>query len=810
MYGSLPLLPAALRPIARGLHASLAVAGLMCLVAVNCLATPLNPYSLTKYIDPLPLPGAMPMDSPGHYEIGMYKVFQKFHASLPPGACYAYGTSQQTASYPALTLVATRGVPFQVHWTNHLPPVHIEQAVVDSTLPGAYFEDQSIPVVPHIHGGETEPESDGTPFQFFTSDFTHKGSSWAHETFTYHNTQPGATLWYHDHAFGYTRMNAYVGLAGYYVVLDPANDPVGLPSGAYDVPLCLQDKMLDDDGSIIYPNMGINSEHPYWGPEFFGDLIMVNGKVWPYLDIEARKYRFRVLNGSQARFFSLHLEDQATGAAGPMFYQIGTDGGYLPCATILNNPNNPNSKPLLVAPGERCDIIVDFSGVAPGTNMILVNDANTPYPSGDPVDPATTRQVIQFRVHAATSPDLSVIATHNTIPELVPTRRRQVTLVEHQGTNGPLAMYIDGREFTDPSDLIAPRLGETELWEIVNLTADTHPMHTHLVQFLPFSRQAFNVMDYENDFMTQNPTIPIPNGSPYNVVPIGSYLQGLPMKPDANERGWKDTFRADPGTVSRLLVRFAPQDGGAFPFDASGQPYVFHCHILEHEENDMMRDYQVLPAGVLGPSVLTPADMPVENPSDEFFCSNPTPVQLALVSSEAIGDAINLNWYSPDGGSVVATLYRRTADSDWARLATVMSDGTGHISYVDHDAMPGRSYGYRLGVTQGTGAEQFLGEAWVAMPIMARLMLDRPSPNPMRGSGSLNFSLTREGRINLSIFDTSGRRVRDLAQGVYPAGPHSQVWDGRDAAGKPVGDGIYFIRLEAEGKVFTQRVATLR
>ncbi len=133
--------------------------------------------------------------------------------------------------------------------------------------------------------------------------------------------------------------------------------------------------------------MNVNPEHPYWGPEFFGDVMMVNGKVWPYLDVERRKYRFRFLNGSQARFYSLRLENEATGAPGPAFYQIGTDGGYLPCAVVLNQPNLPNAKRLVIAPGERCDVIIDFASVPAGTNLILANDANAPFPDGDPVDP---------------------------------------------------------------------------------------------------------------------------------------------------------------------------------------------------------------------------------------------------------------------------------------------------------------------------------------------------------------------------------------------------------------------------------------
>ncbi len=214
-------------------------------------AAPLDPLSLTKYIDPLPLPGPMPQDSPNHYEIGMYEITQQLHGQLPPSTVWGYGTSQATASYPARTIVADRNVPIQVHWTNHLPSYHLFQSVHDTTIMGARPEHGGVPVVPHVHGGETEPESDGHPYQWFTPGFVDRGTSWAHETFTYHNALQASTIWYHDHAWGYTRLNVYAGLAGYYVVRDPAHEPMNLPSGPYDVPICIQDKMFNDDGSLL-------------------------------------------------------------------------------------------------------------------------------------------------------------------------------------------------------------------------------------------------------------------------------------------------------------------------------------------------------------------------------------------------------------------------------------------------------------------------------------------------------------------------------------------------------------------------------
>src|SRR4030095_1700830 len=212
-----------------------------------------------------------------------------------------------------------------------------------------------------------------TPRTGSTAGFAEWVHDWTKEVLTYPNSQLPATIWYHDHAFGYTRHNVYAGLAGFYVITDPGNEPVGLPSGPYDIGLAIQDRMFTTDGQLWYPNEGETDVHPIWVPEFFGDVILVNGKVWPYLNVEPRKYRFRILEGSNARFYSLALADPVTGAPGPAFYQIATDGGYLAEPVLLNDPNDVHSPRLLMAPGERCDVVVDFSAYAPGTEFLLKN-----------------------------------------------------------------------------------------------------------------------------------------------------------------------------------------------------------------------------------------------------------------------------------------------------------------------------------------------------------------------------------------------------------------------------------------------------
>jgi FtsP/CotA-like multicopper oxidase with cupredoxin domain len=555
---------------------------------------PLDPNTLTKFMDPLPIPGAMPMAGPNHYEVGVWQIQQRLHSQLPPTTLYAYGTSQATASYPGATFVTQRGTPITVRWTNHLEGDHILDYAIDHTIPKAHTS-TGVPITTHVHGCEVEPQSDGGPMTWFTAGFAEKGHDWKKEVLTYPNTQLPATIWYHDHAFGYTRHNVYAGLAGFFVITDPGNEPAGLPSGPYDIGLAIQDRMFLTDGQLWYPNVGVTQEHPVWIPEFFGDVNLVNGKVWPYLNVEPRKYRFRILGGANARFYNLWLANRATGAPGPAFHQIATDGGYLAAPVVLNDPLDPAAPRLLIAPGERAEVVIDFSAYAPGTEFILKNNAKAPFPNGAPADPKTVGQVMLFRVVAPTGADDSVIPqTLATIPTLGPaTRTRVMTLNERMGMGGPLAAFLNGMPYHDAPATEFPVLGTTEMWEIVNMTGDAHPIHLHLVQFQMLNRQKLDPKKYAAAFTAANPVLPADH---YVEVSPTPYLRGQPVPPDPNERGWKDTFRMNPGEVSRILVRFAPQDGSsAFEFDATADPgYVWHCHILEHEENDMMRPFFVV------------------------------------------------------------------------------------------------------------------------------------------------------------------------------------------------------------------------
>jgi spore coat protein A, manganese oxidase len=522
-------------------------------------------------------------------------------------------------SSPGATFEAIRGIPIIVKWVNKIKTPHL--LPVDPTIhwanpnnmpmnpdkpwspfPPGFREAQfPVPLVTHLHGGEVPSYSDGHPEAWQTFNGI-KGEKFVTDRFLYPNRQQSTTLFYHDHALGITRLNVYAGLAGLYILRDPENlldnqKTTVLPTGKYEIPLAIQDKSFNKNGSLFFTRVGNNPEiHPYWDPEFFGNTIVVNGRVWPNLNVERRTYRIRIVNASNARFYNLHFSN------GQSFTQIGTDGGY------LENPVTLTS--LLIAPGERADILVDFRDLEPGTSVILLNNAPEPYPFGDLPDENTTGQIMRFSVPRRSSASVEPIKLPNIlnrIPNLLEgaiQRIRRHTLIEVMAPNGePTGLFLNGLKWEAPVTEL-PRVGTTEIWELINLTGDTHPIHLHLVQFQILNRQDFDSDRYLEDWISANCNPPF-DAPPVTNPDPSSYVTGDPTPPEPNERGWKDIVRANPGQVTRIIVRFAPQDANPcevqpgknlYPFDpTTGPGYVWHCHILDHEDNEMMRPYIVTP-----------------------------------------------------------------------------------------------------------------------------------------------------------------------------------------------------------------------
>jgi spore coat protein A len=510
-----------------------------------------------------------------------------------------------------------------LHWTNpnNIPkpddplaptapfptfPPGFDGTVDAVTNPYGYDAQSPVPLVTHLHGGEVQSYYDGGPDAWTTYDGVHGpaySSLYPTESnaavYYYPNEQPAATLWYHDHGLGVTRLNVMSGLAGYYFLRDP-QDVLGhkLDAQTYEMPIVIQDRIFQDDGNFYFPIDPPNpTVHPYWGPEFFGDTIMVNGLVWPNMDVNRGVYRFRLLDGSNARFYTLSFVanpgtvDEVT----LPFIQIGTDGGYIKAPVTMTE--------LTIAPGERADVLVDFSGLPAGTKVLMKNTANAPFPDGDPVDD-NTAQIMQFTVTK------KKMATPLKLPEILnsdldggwptlpaPDNTRVLTLWEVQGPGGPLEVLVNGQKWAAPVSE-DPEEGSTEEWVIVNLTGDTHPIHTHLTQFQLVGRYTLTDPDaYAADWTALNGGDPPYYDTPDELNPFdnGYIVSGSFVGPAPNEYAWKDTIQMNPGEVTVIRIRFAPIDGTpSYPFDPTmGPGYVWHCHILDHEDNEMMRPYVV-------------------------------------------------------------------------------------------------------------------------------------------------------------------------------------------------------------------------
>jgi len=681
---------------------------------------PLPGKSIPQFVDPLP---SLPVvDGTQSLKLTMCE----FKSRVLPTGTFAPGVVPETwtwgyivgdtcptttrSSYLGPVIVAQRGIPTEITYVNNLGSAATTNVLayknsVDQTLhwadplgrednhcaeeammmPGmppmgecALNYNDSIPAVVHLHGGDVPPQIDGGPDAWFTSDGMYQGHAYYTKpgteslggntaVYRYPNNQEMSTIWFHDHTLGATRLNVYAGLAGGYVVVDPTDTsiPANLPP---ITPLVVQDRSFDKNGQLFFPAAVPyipNPDHPYWVPEFLGDTIAVNGKVWPYFNVEPRRYRFVFINGSNARTYEMYLTNQVTKAMGPAMWQIGTDGAMLDRPVLIDPNTGGGLSKLVLMSGERADVIVDFAGLPPGTSLLLRNVAKAPYPNGATPSGNTMGRVMQFRVIAGSgAPDTSFDpstgaplrapmvrlvnpATGTLATGVTAQVKRQMTLNEVMGMpmtvngitypGGPLEILVNNTKWNGkmPDGTIRPdftpisvdglttgyselpKEGETEIWEIINLTVDAHPIHLHLVQFQLMNRQNFDTKKYPAAYATAYGGVVVDSYGPpldYNVPnadgavggnpAVGRYVKGPIKPPNANEAGWKDTVTMLPGQVTRIAVRWAPTAYPAttppaeahYDFDPNGgHGYVWHCHIVDHEDNEMMRPNAVIP-----------------------------------------------------------------------------------------------------------------------------------------------------------------------------------------------------------------------
>jgi spore coat protein A len=533
-------------------------------------ATAATQLNLTKYVEPLPVPGAgIVVATPSgtnKYSFTQTEIARQLHPHLPPTPIWAYddgsGLAGQAGSF-GIAVVAQSGTPLQVSFTHNLPATYPNWLPVDTreTPLG-----NQVRLMTHLHGGFVAGDSDGNPA------ITPNGFGPGETQTVYYTNQlpqmPASLLWFHDHGLGGTRLNVVAGLAAAYILRDEFDtgtepNPMGIPGGAYEIPLVIQDRQFNPDGTLLYPTSDIPGV--VWIGEYFGDVMLVNGKIWPFLDVEPRLYRFRVLNGCNARILNLDIP-------GTRMWQIGAEGGLWDKPVVV--------KRLVLAPAERADVLVDFSGLAGVT--LPVSNLKPPKPVSTPAPSLT--QVMEIRVGTRVSqPGPSSIPTTlpgraaNVIGPVAATR--YITLNEIAAETANWVLLLNAADF-EQAATETPKVGAVEDWVYINLTGDTHPMHTHLVMFQVIGRTPFDAVAYQAAYGG-------PSGVPGGIDPR-PYATGPMLPPDATERGFKDTVKVNPGYFTTVRAKYDLPQGLHQP-----QTYVYHCHILEHEDNDMMRPFTV-------------------------------------------------------------------------------------------------------------------------------------------------------------------------------------------------------------------------
>jgi spore coat protein A, manganese oxidase len=507
-------------------------------------------------------------------------------------------------SVPGPIFENTRGIPTIVHWRNQITTRHF--LPIDPTLhfanpatfeppvapftpfpPGYNAAQAPVGMVTHNHGLVVLPQFDGIAEEWFTAasgpGFL-RGPSFVSQDYTKPNEQPSTQLFYHDHTMGVTRIGLYAGQLGaaYYIrdpnnPLDQPNSP--LPKGAFEIPLVLFARGFFTDGELNFPRVSTNpTKNAYWAPGDNSSAILVNGKVWPNLNVQRRQYRFRTLMIDSGRLFVISLMNGTTPVP---FTIIGSDGGYLPAPQTVTQVS--------LSTTERADLLVDFSQFAPGTQIIMANVG-----TAAPLDTIMRFTVVDSPV--VTPPPAPTLVPRVALTPNAPLRIK--TLHNHTDADGNQERSVDGLDFTVPPTEF-PLVGSTEEWDLLNLGGGAHQIHLHLIEFQLLNRQAINTAAYLQRWHLLNGHKPV--SRPIVVDPT-PFLVGNPTPPPPYETGWKDTIRVNNNEVMRLVARWAPQETPAngvspgqnrFPINpvapATDAWYLWHCHVVSHEDNDMMR-----------------------------------------------------------------------------------------------------------------------------------------------------------------------------------------------------------------------------
>jgi spore coat protein A, manganese oxidase len=531
---------------------------------------------LTKYLEHVPLPGAgivvAGQSGANAYSFTQRQISRHLHPQLPATPFWAYddgsGLGGQAGSF-GMALAAEKGTPLTVSFRHNLPSTYPAWIPVDTRLVPL---GNQVRAMTHLHGGFVAAASDGSPA--VTPNGFGPGET---QTVHYPNEQPATLLWFHDHAMGATRLNVFAGLAAAYLLRDQydtgePDNANGLPSGAYEVPLVIQDRQFNGDGTFRYPVSDIPGVT--WIGEYFGDTMLVNGKVWPFLEVEPRLYRLRILNGCNSRILDLNIP-------GAPMWQIGAEGG------LFDKPMSV--KALTLAPAERADLLIDFGPLAGKT--LVVTNSKPPKPVVTPAP--NLPQVMQIRVASGTrvKPTIPAMLRGGTRASLgTPNASRFITMNEIGVDTPDWELTLNGIGFFEEDHVIPPteqvQVGSVEDWYWVNLTGDTHPMHTHLFMHEVVGRVPFDVQAYTDAAIAAGFGGPDGLHGGFDPRPFAT---GPMIAPAAGERGFKDTTKANPGQFTIVRGRFDLPSGVSPP-----QDYVYHCHIVEHEDNEMMRPFRVV------------------------------------------------------------------------------------------------------------------------------------------------------------------------------------------------------------------------